>query len=83
MQYSMQKKRNLDQPISFHKQAGISSLLFIVLVGLSLTVLTVGYMSSMRNLQSSATTAHAQTQAQMKAMMGYQALADFLKRSVN
>ncbi|WP_291334915.1 hypothetical protein [Acinetobacter sp. UBA801] len=79
MQYSMQKKRNLDQPISFHKQAGISSLLFIVLVGLSLTVLTVGYMSSMRNLQSSATTAHAQTQAQMKAMMGYQALADFLK----
>lgn len=47
----------------FSAQAGVSSLLFIVLVGLSLTVLTVGYMSSMRNLQSSATTAHAQTQA--------------------
>ena len=78
MQYSMQNKRSLGQSISFRKQAGISSLLFIVLVGLSLTVLTVGYMSSMRNLQSSATTAHAQTQAQMKAMMGYQALNEFL-----
>ena len=61
------------------KQAGFSSLLFIVMVGLSLTVLTVGYMSSMRNLQSSATTAHAQTQAQMQAMIGYQALGEFLK----
>lgn len=61
------------------KQKGFSSLLFIVLVGLSLTVLTVGYMSSMRNLQSSATTAHAQTQAQMQAMIGYQALSKFLK----
>lgn len=61
------------------KQKGFSSLLFIVLVGLSLTVLTVGYMSSMRNLQSSATTAHAQTQAQMQAMIGYQALGEFLK----
>ena len=63
----------------FAKQAGFSSLLFIVMVGLSLTVLTVGYMSSMRNLQSSATTAHAQTQAQMQAMIGYQALGEFLK----
>ena len=36
-------------------------------------------MSSMRNLQSSATTAHAQTQAQMQAMIGYQALGEFLK----
>lgn len=61
------------------KQKGFSSLLFIVLVGLSLTVLTVGYMSSMRNLQSSATTAHAQTQAQMQSMIGYQALGEFLK----
>ncbi|NNH37330.1 hypothetical protein [Acinetobacter terrae] len=65
--------------IFFSKQKGFSSLLFIVLVGLSLTVLTVGYMSSMRNLQSSATTAHAQTQAQMQAMIGYQALGGFLK----
>lgn len=72
--------KKLEKKIFFSAQAGVSSLLFIVLVGLSLTVLTVGYMSSMRNLQSSATTAHAQTQAQMKAVMGYQALADFLNK---
>ena len=78
MHYSIKKQRNLNNSIPFVKQAGISSLLFILLVGLSLTVLTVGYMSSMRNLQSSATTAHAQTQAQMKAMMGYHALSKFL-----
>lgn len=65
------------------KQKGFSSLLFIVLVGLSLTVLTVGYMSSMRNLQSSAMTAHAQTQAQMRAMIGYQALSKFLKEQAD
>lgn len=64
---------------SYRKQTGVSSLLFIVLVGLSLTVMTVGYMSTMRNLQASATTAHAQTQAQMQAMIGYQAFAEFLK----
>lgn len=79
MQYSMKNKRDMDKLVSFNKQAGISTLLFIVLVGLSLTVLTVGYMSSMRNLQSSATTAHAQTQAQMQSMIGYQALGEFLK----
>ncbi|OTG78925.1 hypothetical protein B9T23_02335 [Acinetobacter terrae] len=78
MHYSTKNQRNLNNSIPFVKQAGISSLLFILLVGLSLTVLTVGYMSSMRNLQSSATTAHAQTQAQMKAMMGYHALSKFL-----
>ena len=78
MHNAAEHQRNSKKSISFAKQAGISSLLFIVLVGFSLTVLTAGYMSSMRNLQSSATTAHAQTQAQMKAMMGYQALSDFL-----
>lgn len=78
MQYSMKNKRDMGKLVSFNKQAGISTLLFIVLVGLSLTVLTVGYMSSMRNLQSSAITAHAQTQAQMKAMMGYHALSEFV-----
>lgn len=79
MHNAAEHQRNSKKSISFAKQAGISSLLFIVLVGFSLTVLTAGYMSSMRNLQSSATTAHAQTQAQMQAMIGYQALAEFLK----
>lgn len=80
MQYTIDMKRDMGNKISFMKQAGVSSLLFIVLVGLSLTVLTVGYMSSMRNLQSSATTTHAQTQAQMQAMIGYHALTKYLKK---
>jgi hypothetical protein len=80
MHYFIENKKNSKKYVSFSAEAGVSSLLFIVLVGLSLTVMTVGYMSSMRNLQSSATTAHAQTQAQMKAVMGYQALADFLNK---
>ncbi|MCP0916047.1 hypothetical protein MUB05_05545 [Acinetobacter indicus] len=80
MQNVINMKRNMRNGISFIKQAGVSSLLFIVLVGLSLTVLTVGYMSTMRNLQSSATTTHAQTQAQMQAMIGYHALVKYLKK---
>ncbi|MCA4799452.1 hypothetical protein VXQ17_12190 [Acinetobacter towneri] len=80
MQNVINMKRNMHNGISFIKQAGVSSLLFIVLVGLSLTVLTVGYMSTMRNLQSSATTTHAQTQAQMQAMIGYHALVKYLKK---
>lgn len=80
MQNVIDMKRNISNSISFIKQAGVSSLLFIVLVGLSLTVLTVGYMSTMRNLQSSATTTHAQTQAQMQAMIGYHALTKYLKK---
>ncbi|MDM1287095.1 hypothetical protein [Acinetobacter indicus] len=80
MQNVIDMKRNISNSISFIKQAGVSSLLFIVLVGLSLTVLTVGYMSTMRNLQSSATTTHAQTQAQMQAMIGYHALVKYLKK---
>ncbi|ENW89568.1 MULTISPECIES: hypothetical protein [Acinetobacter] len=80
MQNVMDMKRNKPDIISFIKQAGVSSLLFIVLVGLSLTVLTVGYMSTMRNLQSSATTTHAQTQAQMQAMIGYHAFSKYLNQ---
>ncbi|WP_411687711.1 hypothetical protein [Acinetobacter indicus] len=80
MQNVIEIKRNIQNRVSFIKQAGVSSLLFIVLVGLSLTVLTVGYMSTMRNLQSSATTTHAQTQAQIQAMIGYHALIKYLKK---
>ena len=80
MQNVIEIKINIQNRVSFIKQAGVSSLLFIVLVGLSLTVLTVGYMSTMRNLQSSATTTHAQTQAQMQAMVGYHALTKYLKK---
>ncbi|WP_326519349.1 hypothetical protein [Acinetobacter sp. CAAS 2-6] len=48
-----------------------------------MTALTVGYMSSMRSMQSSSITAHAQTQAQIKAMVGYQALTKFLQNKVS
>ena len=70
------KKINRGQP-----QSGITSLLFILLVGMSLTVATIGYMASMKTMQSSAVTTHAQTQAQMQTMIGYQALSEFLKSS--
>lgn len=80
MHYFIEDKKNSKKYASFSEQAGVSSLLFIVLVGLSLTVLTVGYMSSMRNLQSSAITTHAQTQAQMQAMIGYHALTEYLNK---
>lgn len=80
MPYTTEIKRNMGKKIPLIKQTGVSSLLFIVLVGLSLTVLTVGYMSSMRNLQSSAITTHAQTQAQMQAMIGYHALTEYLNK---
>lgn len=63
-----------------YSQHGFSSLIFILLVGLSLSVFTIGYMASMKNLQTSAITTHAQTQAQMNAMIGYQALSEFLKQ---
>ena len=70
------KKINRGQP-----QSGITSLLFILLVGMTLTVATIGYMASMKTMQSSAVTTHAQTQAQMQTMIGYQALSEFLKSS--
>ena len=70
------KKINRGQP-----QSGITSLLFILLVGMTLTVATIGYIASMKTMQSSAVTTHAQTQAQMQTMIGYQALSEFLKSS--
>lgn len=62
-------------------ESGLSSLLFILLVGMSLTVFTIGYIASVKSLQSSAVTTHAQTQAQMQTMIGYQALSQFLQSS--
>lgn len=62
-------------------QSGFTSLLFILLVGMTLTVATIGYVASVKTIQSSAVTTHAQTQAQMQTMIGYQALSEFLKSS--
>lgn len=62
-------------------QSGFTSLLFILLVGMALTVATIGYVASIKTMQSSAVTTHAQTQAQMQTMVGYQVLSEFLKDS--
>jgi len=72
----IQKKTNLKR-----LQSGFTSLLFILLVGMALTVATIGYVASIKTMQSSALTTHAQTQAQMQTMVGYQALSEFLKSS--
>src|SRR5690606_28151383 len=61
-----------------NQQKGVSTLLFTVLVGMSLTALSVGYISSLKTVQNSATTLHAQTQAQMQSMVGLNALNKFL-----
>ena len=62
-----------------HKQAGFVSILFILLIGLALTVLVVGMVTSVRSLQDSSLTTHAQTQAQIKSAIGYQALTGLLQ----
>lgn len=61
-----------------HKQAGFASILLILLIGLALTTLIIGMVTSVRGLQGSSLTAHAQTQAQIKSAIGYQALSGFL-----
>lgn len=61
-----------------HKQAGFASILLILLIGLALTTLIIGMVTSVRGLQGSSLTAHAQTQAQIKSAIGYQALSGLL-----
>ncbi|WP_180100947.1 hypothetical protein [Acinetobacter sp. YH12151] len=62
-----------------HKQAGFASILLILLIGLALTTLVIGMVTSVRSLQDSSLTTHAQTQAQIKSAIGYQALTGLLK----
>ncbi|MBE9399770.1 hypothetical protein IQR32_00070 [Acinetobacter albensis] len=61
-----------------HKQAGFASILLILFIGLALTTLVIGMVTSVRGLQGSSLTTHAQTQAQIKSAIGYQALSEFL-----
>lgn len=72
------KNRVMNHSTKFNQQQGVSTLLFTVLVGVSLTALSVGYISSLKTVQNSATTLHAQTQAQMQSMIGLNALNKFL-----
>ncbi len=62
-----------------HKQAGFASILLILLIGLALTTLVIGMVTSVRSLQDSSLTTHAQTQAQIKSAIGYQALSGLLE----
>lgn len=61
------------------KQTGFASILLILLIGLALTTLVIGMVTSVRSLQDSSLTTHAQTQAQIKSAIGYQALTGLLK----
>jgi hypothetical protein len=60
------------------KQRGIASFIVVLLAGLSLTVMTLGMVSTINGAQDSVNTVHAQTQAEMMAASGYQALASYL-----
>lgn len=59
-------------------QQGFASLLFVLLIGLSLVIIVLGVFLSLRGLQDSTITSHAQTQAEEKSMIGVKALSSFL-----
>ncbi|MDC8773097.1 hypothetical protein [Roseateles albus] len=60
------------------RQRGISSVLFMLLSGLSLGAMVFGAIYYVRGLQSQSVTVHAQTQAQLKAWSGVEALRQHL-----
>ncbi|MBT9492329.1 MAG: hypothetical protein IV107_08235 [Paucibacter sp.] len=59
-------------------QRGISSVLFMLLSGLSLGAMVFGAIYYVRGLQSQSVTVHAQTQAQLKAWSGAEAVRQHL-----
>ncbi|ENV47925.1 hypothetical protein P255_01607 [Acinetobacter brisouii CIP 110357] len=59
-------------------QQGFASLLFVLLIGLSLVIIVLGVFITLRGLQDSAITSHAQTQAEEKSTIGVKALSNFL-----
>jgi len=61
-----------------HKQRGISSLLFLLLSGLSLGAMVFGGIYYVRSLQTQSVTVHALTQAQLKAWSGLEAVRQHL-----
>lgn len=66
------------QPLNVNAQRGVASLLLILLVGVSLTAVTLGLVATLRGFQDSSITSHAQTQAQIKALTGVNSLSAFL-----
>ncbi|MBB4845067.1 hypothetical protein HNP55_003613 [Paucibacter oligotrophus] len=65
-------------PSTRAQQRGVSTLLFILLTGLSLGGMVFGAISYVRGLQSQSTTVHALTQAQLKAWNGAEVLRQYL-----
>jgi hypothetical protein len=63
---------------SRYTNRGIATLLTVIFVGLGLSAAVVSSTAYIRGGQSNTTTLHAQTQAQARAAMGYQALERFL-----
>lgn len=64
-------------------QKGIAALLLVLLTGLSATFIAMGTMSYVRGTQKSQRTVHAQTQAEINAWAGVQALTGFLDTGTN
>lgn len=65
-------------PAGHHRQHGVSSVLFMMLLGLGLAALVLGAAAHVRASQSQSLTVHAQTQAQLKAWSGAEALRQYL-----
>lgn len=64
-------------------QQGFASLLFVLLIGLSLVIIVLAVFLSLRGLQDSTITSHAQTQAEEKTTIGVKALSNFLSNKTD
>ncbi|MFG6447554.1 hypothetical protein ACG0Z6_04780 [Roseateles sp. BYS180W] len=69
--------RNLSRS-SLCAQRGITSLLFVLMVGLGMGVMVMGAVHHVRGFQQQSVAVHAQTQAQLKAWSGVEALRQHL-----
>jgi hypothetical protein len=71
----------IDLPSAFvlrSRQRGIATILIMLLVGLSLTAAVLGAMHFTRTTQEELLTVHVQTEAQMRAWSGAEAVRQFL-----
>lgn len=64
------------------RQRGIAAILLVLLTGLSATVIALGTMSYVRGSQRSQQTVHAQTQSEINAWVGMQALTGYLNNNL-
>ncbi|WP_428240327.1 hypothetical protein [Gynuella sp.] len=77
MNVRIQTFRRKNSGSIFH-QRGVAALLLVLLVGISATVVTLGTMSYVRGSQKSQMTVHGQTQAEINAWTGAEALGQYL-----